>query len=738
MLGYTAVQCELCVVRGRKEKNDSSWWNDSTRQETLTLLKPVLQDWQDSQRWQTKPKEEQKNKKLPDCVTGELKGMGYNIQYTVKKCSRLQHSLLLNAKQDGNQRKRMSYYIGRCKVRAVVSQDCHVAETGQCSQLSGYFQPGKDAASKTKVQLKEIVDRGKAKNIKKRVKKTRSTASKTGNPEKSAPRKDSNQPILSATTNDRGIENLGSGETSTDWKQISEVNLESADTQAGYVSEQSSSGQLSSTGSPFSAPSTKRELSAPFNGSRLSAPSITGSRPGRSSPESCPVAPSAASVPSALSVRNQISKESRLTVQPKLTTQPKEDKSHSTNAPSDPQGVDNIAKRTFKFRKTKLSTQTRLPLLSPDVPGEAFEKTQSGDEENSEQSQSRIVGYHTEKAVTANAFALSHPQATQQANSDKPIRQSHSVCKMSSSLLSEGEKMSKKHIKITKRLRNHSKQQHHVQESLEHVSDFNNDDVNAYDADPRGELEETEEDSKSSTVYPSKKIKLSKQNEELPEIDLSQNHDSLQQKHGNQTKLCNKKQETVSDKQMSFTPDVESTGHTCSSRNVVKPHSDVVSLERETGSPSRIGDGAEEVIHVEDDSDVDAMEQDIRNMRNVNQLQDDQLRYMVEKNEKYLRQIFEGKRSCLRHEEYKKGGVSRYNLDHNQASLCVYLESQNDAVMETLIQIFCKKHNKYLDYLMKVLLPEALIKIYMDVHQVGHAAAEEALRAATKNKKLSL
>ena len=39
---------------------------------------------------------------------------------------------------------------------------------------------------------------------------------------------------------------------------------------------------------------------------------------------------------------------------------------------------------------------------------------------------------------------------------------------------------------------------------------------------------------------------------------------------------------------------------------------------------------------------------------------------------------------------------------------------------------------QYMDYLSKVLLPEAMSKIYMDVHGVSHAHAEEVMKGLRK------
>ncbi|XP_052767328.1 uncharacterized protein LOC128208055 isoform X2 [Mya arenaria] len=121
-----------------------------------------------------------------------------------------------------------------------------------------------------------------------------------------------------------------------------------------------------------------------------------------------------------------------------------------------------------------------------------------------------------------------------------------------------------------------------------------------------------------------------------------------------------------------------------------------------------------------------AVNKEIEEISNVEDLNQEQLEHMVRHREGYLRKIFEGSVLCERHLDFKRGGSSKRDLDYN-SRIGSYTDEQVDTVMEALINIFCKRHNKYLDYLMKVLLPEMLVKIYMDIHNTSHEASEQIL-----------
>ncbi|XP_074658693.1 uncharacterized protein LOC141911569 [Tubulanus polymorphus] len=135
-----------------------------------------------------------------------------------------------------------------------------------------------------------------------------------------------------------------------------------------------------------------------------------------------------------------------------------------------------------------------------------------------------------------------------------------------------------------------------------------------------------------------------------------------------------------------------------------------------------------EVITIEPDR-VDEMMMHIRAVKEVSQLEAQQISYLVTKNEQYLRSIFQGKIKCRRHEDYKNGGKDRRNLTY-QVPVTLYSEDQGDCIMEQLLHMFCQTHMKYMDYVFRVLFPEILVKIYMEVHQTSHELAEERMADA--------
>ncbi|XP_052809490.1 uncharacterized protein LOC128237955 [Mya arenaria] len=117
---------------------------------------------------------------------------------------------------------------------------------------------------------------------------------------------------------------------------------------------------------------------------------------------------------------------------------------------------------------------------------------------------------------------------------------------------------------------------------------------------------------------------------------------------------------------------------------------------------------------------------EIKCISNVQDLTQEQLQYMVDKSERHQQKIFGGYILCERHIAFKQGGRSKRELDLN-SRICSYTDEQVDTVMQALENIFCKQDNKYLDYLLRVLLPEMLVKIHMDIHHTSHVVSEQIM-----------
>lgn len=109
----------------------------------------------------------------------------------------------------------------------------------------------------------------------------------------------------------------------------------------------------------------------------------------------------------------------------------------------------------------------------------------------------------------------------------------------------------------------------------------------------------------------------------------------------------------------------------------------------------------------------------------------DQTAQLVWQHASELRRIFEGKKYCRRHEDYKKGGRLKGDLAF-QVQFGQFSEEQRDTIMDALTSMFCYKHSKYFDYVSKVLLPETLVMIYMGVVGRTRDEAELSLLQRTK------
>lgn len=98
-----------------------------------------------------------------------------------------------------------------------------------------------------------------------------------------------------------------------------------------------------------------------------------------------------------------------------------------------------------------------------------------------------------------------------------------------------------------------------------------------------------------------------------------------------------------------------------------------------------------------------------------------QLEQRFKNNVQHLCDIMKGKKYCWRHEQFKKGGTASNNL-HYAVTTVPYTDSQLDHLLSLLRETFCHKHSyvTYSDYIMKVLLPEATTKIFMDEFSLSH------------------
>ncbi|XP_044167708.1 uncharacterized protein LOC122951733 isoform X2 [Acropora millepora] len=77
----------------------------------------------------------------------------------------------------------------------------------------------------------------------------------------------------------------------------------------------------------------------------------------------------------------------------------------------------------------------------------------------------------------------------------------------------------------------------------------------------------------------------------------------------------------------------------------------------------------------------------------IKELNAAQTEYLVLEHASKLREIFEGKKYCRRHEDYKKGGKTRGDLAF-QVHFGPFSEEQQDKIMEVLTNMFCCGHSE--------------------------------------------
>jgi len=109
--------------------------------------------------------------------------------------------------------------------------------------------------------------------------------------------------------------------------------------------------------------------------------------------------------------------------------------------------------------------------------------------------------------------------------------------------------------------------------------------------------------------------------------------------------------------------------------------------------------------------------------------------YMVLQDINYFLDIFSGDcEHSWRHTQYKKFSKRTGNLLYENSAMSSYRYDQCMAAVHALQAIFCKKDYRYNEYIVKVLLPEALIKICMRIYQCSKDAAEEFLQVNNQNR----
>ena len=91
--------------------------------------------------------------------------------------------------------------------------------------------------------------------------------------------------------------------------------------------------------------------------------------------------------------------------------------------------------------------------------------------------------------------------------------------------------------------------------------------------------------------------------------------------------------------------------------------------------------------------------------------------------------IREGKLKSRRHDDFKKGGKWRRGLDKQWYSLMVFTEEQSDFALRWLKIHFCEDGDVlHLDYILRVLMDELLIRVLAETMSLNFDEAESMAR----------
>jgi len=125
------------------------------------------------------------------------------------------------------------------------------------------------------------------------------------------------------------------------------------------------------------------------------------------------------------------------------------------------------------------------------------------------------------------------------------------------------------------------------------------------------------------------------------------------------------------------------------------------------------------------------LEAQIDKCTKLSMLNEEQLEYMVKRDINYFLDIFSGHcEHSWRHQEFKRELKSAQDALYFHTALANYSHEQHMAVVRGLRVIFLRGNKspyEINDYIVKVLMPEALIKICMRIYQCSKQAAEDYL-----------
>ncbi|EDQ91173.1 uncharacterized protein MONBRDRAFT_36099 [Monosiga brevicollis MX1] len=93
-----------------------------------------------------------------------------------------------------------------------------------------------------------------------------------------------------------------------------------------------------------------------------------------------------------------------------------------------------------------------------------------------------------------------------------------------------------------------------------------------------------------------------------------------------------------------------------------------------------------------------------------------------------LKQIFRGEVQSWRHEDFRAKGARRSNLKFH-VCFGALMERQRLHLEQLIIDVFCKRKLKYMEYAMNVLMPEAVEQLHAHVLSLDQQTAAQRLKA---------
>ena len=121
------------------------------------------------------------------------------------------------------------------------------------------------------------------------------------------------------------------------------------------------------------------------------------------------------------------------------------------------------------------------------------------------------------------------------------------------------------------------------------------------------------------------------------------------------------------------------------------------------------------------------LELDILRRKLENGLTTEHIEEIIEKNSRHLEDIFSGKKSSARHDDFHKDrNNSRQGLVRTNRSHMISTEKLNTIMdlIENKLNLTSKDQR---DYGFKVLLPEVVAQLYSDIHNISIAEAEQKI-----------